>query len=219
MRHLRIHLTALVLALCIAGLTPSGVHAQGAELPQLAPLRSVRENFVLTFNGRPLQVCQREWQSWNRLHGVCRDLATATLPGRQLIAGSLVEFVVFDGTLYQRVADQTTWTASPDPNFAPDLTLNEGLFDIGSQAELSYSGPADVAGTPATQYQYWSLDEALNTSSGGQLVYDLFLSTGSTVLKSQVSVRGSIAGMGEGDLSEVRTFSDFNTSITIVAPT
>jgi hypothetical protein len=173
---------------------------------------------LLSFNGMPIQVCQREWQSWNRVHGVCEDLASVTVYDQRYIAGTVVEFVLFDGTRYERVNTQTSWAATPDEGFAPDRDLNEALFRITERAQLSRLDDAQVAGVAAAHYQYWVLDDARNSAAGGQVVYDQFISAQAQVLQSQISVRGAIPGLGLGALTELHSFSDFNTPVVIAPP-
>ncbi|MBC8078686.1 MAG: hypothetical protein H7Y32_21600 [Chloroflexales bacterium] len=216
MRYAR--LVGFILVFAAVGGLATPAQAQDTRPPELAPLASVRDTAILLFNDRPLQVCERAWQSWNRVYGVCRDLATATVYDQRLIAGTTVEFVLFDGTRYERVNEATTWTASPDPEFRPDLPLGEALFQIDEQARVTRVGPADVAGTPTVQYQYWVLDEERTTQAGGQVVYDQFISSAQYVVKAHLSVRGSVAGLGDGTLMEIRTFRDFNAPVTIAPP-
>jgi hypothetical protein len=208
----------LILVVGALGGVATPALAQDASPPALAPLGSVRDSAILLFNDRPLQVCQREWQSWNRVHGVCRDLATATIYDQRLIASTTVEFVLFDGTRYERVNDAASWTSAPDPEFAPDLPLGEALFGIDGEAQVTLVEPAEVAGAAATHVQRWLLDEAANEAAGGQVVYDHFVSPAGFVLKSHYSVRGAVPGLGEGALVEVRSFSDFNAPIVIAPP-
>jgi hypothetical protein len=206
----------IVLLACatLAGAAP--VQAQTA--PELAPLRSVRDRYVTTFNGMPLRVCQTEWAAWSRAHGACRDLLTLDLPDRQLRAGRLVEFVVYDGMRYERLDDDTLWTASPDEDFDPDRSLNDALFRAVYVATLTEVGAAEVDGIAATQYQYWSHDETLNELSGGQGVFDIFLAADNRVVKSQFSARGKIAGLGHGELADIWVYSDHNMPLDIAPP-
>jgi hypothetical protein len=178
----------------------------------------MRDTFVQTFNGRPLQVCQSEWESWNRVHGACQDLVSVTTNDQEFIAGMTVEFVFYDGVHFQRVNDETTWMASRDEQYDPDLTFEEAFFKINYDAKLTRIGPAEVGGIPATQYQFWSLDEALNEEVGGQAIYDLFLSNENRVLSDVFSARGSIAGLGDGTLAQTWVYSDFNAPIVVAPP-
>lgn len=213
----RLRPALLALALLLASMAP-GAAAQGAEQPGLAPLRTVRDTTLLLFDGRPLQVCQREWQSWNRVHGACQDLATATLYGQQLIRGTTVEFVLFDGVRYERVNEQTAWSATADERFMADRDLGDALFRIAEEAQVTRVGAAELGGAATTHYQYWVLDEARNEAAGGQVVYDQFVTAAGHVAQSQTHVRGAIPGLGDGALTEIRSFSDFNGPIVVVAP-
>jgi hypothetical protein len=218
MRRLNTTLTFLLLALTASVAAPVRAQEQGAKLPALMPFKTVRDAFVQTFNGRPLQVCQSEWESWNRVHGACRDLVTATTRDQALIAGMLVEFVFYDGTQYQRVNDETTWTVSRDERYDPDLTFADALFKVNYAAVLTRIGPIDVANIPTTQYQYWSIDKTFNKQNGGQVVYDLFLSAENRVISDVFSARGSIPGLGDGILAQTWVYSDFDAPITIARP-
>lgn len=217
MSSLRWMLAILTVGVLMLGATP--VRAADGALPPLATLHSVREQTLLSFNGQPLRVCQREWQSWNRVHGVCRDLTTATVYDQRLVAGTVVEFVLFDGQRYERVNDQTSWTSTPDEGFAADVPLQEALFSIAEDTRITTIGPGEVAGVATMQYQAWVTDASANAAAGGQVVYDMFISADGLVRQSQVSVRGAVPGMGDGALTELRSYSDFNTPITIAPPT
>jgi hypothetical protein len=186
--------------------------------PALAPLRTFRDRYVMVFNGSPLRVCQTEWASWSRAHGVCRDLVTLDLPDRQLLAGHLVEFVVYDGIRYERADDSTTWMSMPDPDFDPDRSLNDAMFHVIYTATLTAIGTATVEGETTTQYQYWSHDESLNELSGGPAVFDLFVAPDNHVVKSQFSARGQIAGLGAGELADIWVFTHQNTEIAVAPP-
>lgn len=207
---------ALVLLIALA-LAP-GAAVAATSPPQLAALRSVRDTALLSFNGRPIQVCEREWASYNRVHGVCQDLATATVYDQRFIQGTLVEFVLFDGVRYERLNEQTAWSAGPDVGFAPDRDLAEALFLVAERAQLTLLPEAQVGGAPAAHYQYWVLDEARAAAAGGQVVYDRFVSPQGFVVQSQTSVRGSVPGLGAGELVEIRSFRDFNGPIEVAPP-
>jgi hypothetical protein len=215
----RIVWSLIIVVLMLVGPTVgTATAAQSATPPDLAPLHTVRERTLLSFNGAPIQVCQREWQSWNRVHGVCEDLASVTVYDQRYIQGTVVEFVLFDGTRYERVNQQTAWAATPDAGFAPDRDLSEALFRITDQAQLSRLGDTEVGGVAAAHYQYWVTDKARNTSAGGQVVYDQLISAQGQVLQSQTGVRGAIPGLGSGVLTELHAFSDFNAPIVIAPP-
>jgi hypothetical protein len=208
----------IIVALVLAGPGVRVAAAQGTQPPELAPLHTVRERTLLSFNGMPIQVCQREWQSWNRVHGVCEDLASVMVYDQRYIQGTVVEFVLFDGTRYERVNAQTSWAATPDESFAPDRDLNEAFFRIAERAQLSRLDDTEVGGVAVAHYQYWVLDPARNSAAGGQVVYDQFLSAQRQVLQSQVSIRGTIPGLGLGELDEQHAFSDFNAPLVIAPP-
>jgi hypothetical protein len=218
MRLLKIALMAVLLTIIAGGSVPAQAQQQGQKLPELTPFKTMRDSFIQTFNGHPLQVCQSEWESWNRVHGACRDLVTATTHDQALIAGLLVEFVFYDGAHYQRVNDEATWTASRDERYDPDLTLADAFFKVDYDAVLTRIGPTSVGNIPTTQYQYWSRDKTFNEKVGGQAVYDLFLSAENRVISDVFSARGSIPGLGDGTLAQTWVYSDFDAPIVVAPP-
>ncbi len=218
MRLLKIALMVVLLALIAGASAPAQAQQQAKKLPELRPFETMRDNFVQTFNGQALQVCQSEWESWNRVHGACRHLVTATTRDQELIAGLLVEFVFYDGTHYQRVNDEATWTASRDERYDPDLTLADAFFKVNYDAVLTRIGSTSVGNVPTTQYQYWSVDKTFNEKVGGQAVYDLFLSAENRVISDVFSARGSIPGLGDGTLAQTWVYSDFDASIVVAPP-
>src|SRR5262245_14743640 len=218
MRLLKIALTAVLLALIAGGSVPAQARQRGEKLPELTPVKTMRDSFVQTFNGQALQVCQSEWESWNRVHGACRDLVTATTRDQELIGGLLTEFVFYDGTHYQRVNDEATWTATRDERYDPDVTFAEAFFKVNYAAVLTRIGPATVGSIPTTQYQYWSLDQTFNEKVGGQAVYDLFLSAENRVVSDVFSARGNIPGLGDGTLEQRWVYSDFDALIVVAPP-
>lgn len=112
MQFVRLALLALILVVA----TPPA-RAESTTLPPLAPLTSVRWDFVASFNGKPLSFCQEAYESYNRGHARCYQLETVALPeyGINLVAGQVDEVVLYDSMLYQRKNDETLWTASPNP--------------------------------------------------------------------------------------------------------
>ena len=213
MSLIRIALTTLIIA--FATVT---AHAATTTLPPLAPLNSVRWDFVTTFNGQPLSVCKEEYESYNRGHAVCHQLVTMALPeyGLNLVAGQVDEVVLYDKMFYQRKNDETTWTASPNPIYSPDATLRD-LYTVGYAAALTKIGQIDVDGTSTTQFQYWSLDSKFNQRAGGQAVYDLFVTADGYVRKAQLSYRGHLS-LGQGELHGIYVYKDFNAPIKVGPP-
>ncbi len=213
MSFMRIVLTALILAL-----TTTPIQAADATLPPLAPLTSVRWDFVTTFNGRPLSICQEAYESYNRGHAVCHQLVTIAISeyGLSLVAGQIDEIVLYDTRFYQRKNDETSWTVSPNPIYNPNATLRD-LYTVGFAAALTRIGTIDVEGTSTTQYQYWSLDPDFNAGAGGQAVYDLFLTPEGRVRKAQLSYRGNLS-LGTGELQGIYVYRDFNAPITVGPP-
>ncbi len=214
----------LVLALLTLSLAlpTTAARAQDAELPALAEITSMRVDYVATFNGEPGIVCQDEWASASRFHSTCLELVDAQFPeiGIDFVAGRVSEYVYYDGIAYSRLNDETVWLSAADPNYDPNNTLINIHFSGYTDpwdAVVTNVGRVDVGGTPATQYQFWSLDTELNEESGGQYVYDVFVSDEGFVLKDQVSNRGNFP-MGEGELAFIWTYRDFNTAISVAPP-
>lgn len=215
MRRWNVGMISLTLLVLFMYVVP--VHAQDDNefTILLAPLNTVRYDFVYTFNGAPLQVCQAEWESWNRGHTTCRDLVS--IPELNLIAGYVRETVVYDDVVYIRDNEETIWSAFANQFFNPNLSLNEGLFIITANFEsvVTRLGAVTVNGVATTQYQFWSLDESLNGS--GQFVYDIFVSADNFVIKDQISVRSS-AEPDADEIASIWTYSSFNAPITVSRP-
>lgn len=190
----------------------------------MKPETTMRQTFLLSFNGQPLEVCHYEYSSATREHGTCHDFQTATVAvpffEGDLVAGQVTEFVNYDGTQYVRVGDETTWTSTPIQNYDPNVTLIESVsFPFADiTGILSQIGPVTVGTIPTTQYQYWVTDSEWNTASGGQMVYDLFLSNDGSMIKDQASGRGTIANLGTGELQAIWGYGDFNVPITVSPP-
>jgi hypothetical protein len=138
------------------------------------------------------------------------------IPNEGIAAGDVFEKVYYDGSLFTRVNDAITWTASPDQYYNPARSLSEGLFGVYFNSVVSLIGPADVNGTPTTHYQFWSVDQAYNAAQGGQVVFDIFLAPGNLVVKDQMNIRPN--GFEAGGLVEIWSYSDFNTDIRIATP-
>lgn len=213
MQFVRLALLALILVVA----TPPA-RAESTTLPPLAPLTSVRWDFVASFNGKPLSFCQEAYESYNRGHARCYQLETVALPeyGINLVAGQVDEVVLYDSMLYQRKNDETLWTASPNPIYSPNATLRD-LYTVSYPAALTHIGQTDVDGSSTTQFQYWSLDRAYNERVGGQVVYDLFLTAEGNVRKAQLSYRGTLS-LGQGELDGIYVYRDFNAPITVSPP-
>lgn len=222
MRRLTFRLVLTVLIALGFASFATAARAQETALPALAELNSVRADYVSTFNGEPGVVCQEEWSSGSRYHSTCLDLVSAQYPeiNVDLVAGRVREYVYYDGIFYSRVGDERTWEAQTDPSYDASITLNQRLFSgylFPGNAAVTTIGRTTVGILPATQYQFWSLDPDLNKASGGQFVYDVFISDQGFVLKDQSSSRGSFP-MGEGELAGIVTYKDFNSPIVVAPP-
>ncbi len=205
----------MLLLIIVVSATMSGAQERPEELPPLTPISTVRTNTLWVFNGRALVVCQGAWESWNRANVTCHFLET--VPFEPFMAGDVVERIFYDGTIYYRLNDQTTWYAVADPDYAPGLSLIDGFIQFRFRGVISNLGQVDVGGMPATHYQYWSTDDAYNANNG-QAVNDLFLSPDNLLLKAQFNRRGAVPSFGDGELSAIWSFSDFNTNIQVGVP-
>ncbi len=214
----RLHVGLIPLMLLVLATFARPVQAQDDDdfLLQLAPLNSVRYDFIFTFNGAPLQVCQAEWESWNRGHTTCQDLVS--IPELELIEGYVRETVIYDETIYIRDNEETIWLATANPSFDPNISLNEALFSVGFEATRTELGTVNVRGIPTTHYQFWSLDEELNDIQGGQVVYDMFISNESFVIQDQISIRASIEAENDAEFTRIWEYADFNAPITVTPP-
>ena len=218
----RFAVAVLVVAASIGvGVVPARAAVE-VSLPTLADLHSVEQNYVATFNGEPGIVCQYVVASSTRVHGTCHDLVTAQDPqlNIDLVAGRVIEFVDYDGKSYSRVNDEQTWTATDIENYDPNLTLNTLLFGsyiAPRETTITDIGATAVNGTAVTQYQFWSTNAELNAASGGQYVYDVFVSAQKYVLKDQESLRGSFS-LGTGEIDNIWTYSNFNAEFSVSPP-
>ena len=210
-----------VCALALSLAVPGSARAETA-LQAIQPLSSVQVNYISNFNNQAGIVCQETWASASRIHGTCRELVTASYPeiNIDLVTGRVSEYIIYDDTYYQRIDAATTWSATKLEGYDPSFTINDllyGSYLYPRNAVITNLGEAQVGGTAATQYQFWSTDSALNEASGGQNVYDVFVSAEGFVLKDQVSQRGSFP-MGDGELNSIWTYSNFNQPLMVYAP-
>ncbi len=99
----------------------------------LAPVSSIRINYVSTVNKLPVRVCQEEWATATRAHGTCNHLLTLRVPELEIeqTAGDTIEYVYYDGTYYERRNQEQIWRAVKVPDYRPDATINEVLFNNG----------------------------------------------------------------------------------------
>lgn len=208
----KIKLLVGMVALLVAGLLAVGV-AQAQTTVPLASVSSMRGEYALIVNNTPLQVCQGEWESLNRYHRVCEDLVTDET--FNLEAGRVREIVIYDGTLYIRVNESTTWLAgsNPDGTFADPSIANRffELIDLVGDDEASMLGTTTVRGQSVTQYQFLSGGEENSVS------YDLFVNGSGFVLKEQLSLRST----AETDLivvADLWEFYDINSGIVVAPP-
>ncbi|NTU86270.1 MAG: hypothetical protein HGA45_44240 [Chloroflexales bacterium] len=212
MRRVGLAMLALLVALIGASALPARAQ-EDSFLQAIMPLSSVRYNFIYTYNGAPLVVCQAEFASANRSHQTCNELVT--LADLDLVAGRVFEVVYYDGTRYQRANESTTWESSPT-DFDPQATLNDVLFSYylyPSDLTATKMGEVKISDTPTTHYQLWSHDSVRNESNGGQFVYDIFVSGPGYVLQDQENVRGE-----SFEFVKIWTYSDFNSPIVVSPP-
>lgn len=220
-RHFAAQAILISFTLCLAA-APVPAVAKDASPPPLAELTSVRWDYVSTFNGEPGVVCQGEATLPARGHETCQELVTAYYPdfGIDAVTGRVIEYIYYDGTVYKRVNDETTWTAETYPDYDSTLSFNQRLFPnylYPWNAAITNMGRRTINGTSTTQYQFWSLDPERNRASGGQFVYDAFVSDEGIMIKDQASWRGSLP-MGEGVMEDISVYRDFNTPIVVERP-
>lgn len=223
MQRMKFGLVFTVLSLFLAYGTPLHAQEQGVSLPPLYSPKSWRNEGVRTLNGQPVLVFQSEAESADRYHAVRHDLATVTAAGQALVAGRVQEIVVYDGYRYVRLNNETTWTKTAIPNYKPGRTLNEvftNIFAVTGEHKgiLSRLGPASVAGTPVTHYQYWITDRDFNVSEGGQEVEDYWLSSDGKMLMLGWSIHGSMLNLPDMEFSNYERRYDFDTPIVVGPP-
>lgn len=222
MRRLMVILLVMVGAALTTGLMPVAAQERVVEPPPLAPVQSYQVWTYLTFNDIPMGVCRENVAGANRRHGVCQDqmtLAEGPIPGvPPLIAGKTIEYIFYDGTGYDRVNDETTWTATPVEGYDPDLTLLQCCFTFYPPAIITRIGAIDFQGTPTTHYQWWTTDKEANAAHGGLMVYDQFVTADGRVLADQLHSRGTFPILGTGQVSLRWTYHDINTPLTVSPP-
>ncbi len=217
----------LTLLLVVVALLPAGAQAQTTTTPpNLQTLTSMRNQYVLVFNERPLLTCQSIYESYWRIQEVCLELEDT--PDGVFQAGRTTEYVEYDGTLYIREDTNTTWESFLifEEEVDPSITLDQRLFNwiVPGTPEydiphvLSDLGRTTINETPVTHYQVWVTDPAFNASRGGQVTYDAFVTDDGFVLKDQFNVRGTFEGLGEGTLSNIWVNRDLNTPQTVTPP-
>jgi hypothetical protein len=223
--QLRFGVLFIALALLLGGAAPIQAAEVNSEPPNLTDVTSMRAQLLVSFNGRPLEVCHQEYIGTNRFHEVCHQLATVTEqaipePDFPWTAGTVREFVYYEGTSYTRLNDETTWTAEADPEFDPNASssINEAFFTWSPEAVLTRIGSATISDKQTTHYQYWTTDKAYNKEHHGTVVYDQFVSGDGLVLHDEVNHYGDFPGLGAGRLSTIWTYTDHNSSAIGIAP-
>jgi hypothetical protein len=224
MYRLLFALIALTAAL-LAGAAPLSAQVTA---PQLREVSTLRASLVVTFNGRVLEVCQQGYEGTARFHEVCHQLAD--VPGQALpdvdfpwSAGTVKEFVAYDGRAYERRNDETLWSdlgldPAFDPN-APQPSIVEAFFSWPIAATLTELGSASVGGVPVTHYQYWTTDAEFNAANNSSVVtYSQFVSADGLVMKDVLAHHGSFPSLGEGVLEATWTYSDHDGPVVIGAP-
>jgi hypothetical protein len=220
-------LFALTILSAVLLTVASPAHAQ-VEVPQLRDVTTIRAAFVVTFNGRVLEVCQQEYVGVARFHEVCHQLADVpdqALPDVDFpwSAGTVKEFVAYDGHAYERRNDEVIWNDfGQDPEFdpnAPQPSIVEAFFSWPQEAVLTEIGPTSVGDQPATHYQYWTTDAAYNASQNSTVVtYNQFVSADGLVLKDVIAHQGSFPSLGDGVLEATWTYRDHNGPVVIGPP-
>jgi hypothetical protein len=217
----------VIALLALFGATPSARAAeQGVAPPVLAEVTAVRAQLYVTFNGRPLEVCHQTYIGTNRFYEICNqlaDVAEQAIPDVDFpwAAGTVKEFIYYDGTIYERRNDEALWTMATDPEYDPNAggSIVEALFTWAPEATLSRIGPAMIGGQEAIHYQYWTTDASFNEAHHGRVAYDQFVSPGGLVLHDQLNYFGDFPGLGAGQLSAIWTYTDHNShAITITPP-
>ncbi|NJO04996.1 MAG: hypothetical protein HC876_05400 [Chloroflexaceae bacterium] len=177
-----------------------------------APLSSMRADYIRLFNGEPVQVCQGEFVSLNRVHAVCEDLADTVLNDfNRLEAGRITEVVLYDGVFYERINDDTIWYAFNDTIF--DEPALENLFQLQIErfalSEQRVVGPVTIDGQATTHIQFGTEQQ--------RFYYDLFITEDGYVLKDQFTTIRTIGDEVIEDVA-IATYSAFNSDIVIGPP-
>ena len=222
MSRLRLGLLITTLLACLGGVLPASA-AERVAPPTLAQVRSIRAQLYVSFNDRPLLVCHQEYIGTNRFHEVCQQLANVPEqaipePDFPWTAGTLKEFVYYDGISYTRLNAETTWTAEADPDYNPNPPSIVAAYTYAPAAVLSNLGQLSFGGKTVTHYQYWTTDKAANQEHHGQAVYDQYVSADGYVLHDQSNYYGDFPGLGSGHFSAIWTYTDHNSDAIRIGP-
>lgn len=217
-RHL-ICLTLVALALLAAfSLTPRAALAGNPAPGALKPITSWRQNYIRSWNGTPITVCQNRQESWERMHQTCHQLVNgpAVGQGSGLVAGRVQDDIIYDGTYYSHVDGDATWMSGSMGGFTCDYDCY--LESYASTYIVSDLGRTTINGTAVRHIQFWSTDKKLNASVGGQYVDDYFISDDGYMIANGFAYRGDVPGFGKGEMSFLWVNSDFNAPITVGTP-
>lgn len=216
MRKLALTLAGLALLLAL-GASPARAETI-APLGDLAPITSWRQEYVRTWNGEPIMVCQLDQESWARLHQVCHQLVDgpAVGSGSDLVAGRVLEDVIYDDTYYARVDQDPTWSWGSMGGFTCDYAC--WLQSFARSSVVSDLGRTTINGIAVRHIQLWSTDKELNAAVGGQYVDDYFISDDGYMIANGFSYRGNVPGFGQGVMAFFWVNSQFNAPITVGRP-
>lgn len=209
----------IALALLVAlSLTPHPALAANPALGTLRPITSWHQDYIRSWNGTPITVCQNEQENWERMHQTCHQLidGPAVGQGSDLVAGRVLDDIIYDGTYYSRVDAETTWKSVSMDGFKCDYDC--WLESYASTYIVSDLGRTAINGSAVRHIQLWSTDKKLNESVGGQYVDDYFISDDGTMIANGFSYRGDVPGFGQGIMSFFWVNSNFNAPIKVGAP-
>lgn len=206
------------LLLALSSLLPQHALAADPALGALKPVTSLTYDYVRTWNGKAVTVCQARQESWTRLHQTCHQLVNgpAVGLGGELVAGRVLDDIIYDDVAYSRVDNETTWKATPMRGFVCDLDCWLGSY--AASYTVSELPRTVVNGVPVRHIQFWSTDEKLNADSGGQYIDDYFISDDGYVIANGFTLRGNVPGWGKGEMGFLWVSSHFNSAITVGRP-
>lgn len=204
----------LVLALLmVAVASPVAAVKTVERLPEVRPATSMRFEMALVLNNLPFIVGKGEMASPTRAHFVLKVLAVGNLPE------STIEIVVYDGTVYSRVDEETQFVIENQnlPVGAPDEEVIGGDVTLGAISQFEEA--VTIAGVRTIQYQIPLTFKNEPTIESAKV--DLFVGEQLNYLyQDQLTLSGTDPDLGKITLEEVMRFYDFdNPNIVVNRPT
>ncbi|MCU0491861.1 MAG: DUF2092 domain-containing protein, partial [Chloroflexaceae bacterium] len=121
--------------------------ARAQTLPQTQPVNQARFDFAIKAEGALLGYGTGRLESPTRMYAVSKLLLG---DGEET-----VEVVIYDGTQYTRVNDETTWTAEELVTPGVDVPAGQLLTPDLAEFPITLIGTEQVDGVATDHYQIW----------------------------------------------------------------